>query len=38
VAARVEPAGVLRVVLGCRMSDLPALRVEMFQIVRSLYR
>ena len=38
VAARVEPAGVLHVTIGCRASDLPALRVEMFQLARSLYR
>jgi hypothetical protein len=38
LAARVEPNGVLRVLVGCRAADLPAARLAMFQFVRSLYR
>jgi hypothetical protein len=38
VGARVEPAGVLHVITGCRWADLPKARLTMFQFVRSLYR
>ncbi|KKL53201.1 hypothetical protein LCGC14_2277820, partial [marine sediment metagenome] len=38
VAARVEPEGVLYVTAGCRSQDLPAVRLKMFQFMRSLCR
>jgi hypothetical protein len=36
VAGRIEPAGMLRVTSGCRPEDLPAVRTDLFRIVRSL--
>jgi hypothetical protein len=38
IAARVEPGGVLHAVVGCRQADLPAARLEIFQLIRSLVR
>ncbi len=38
IAQRVEPAGVLHVLVSCRHADLPKARLAMFQFVRSLVR
>ena len=38
IAQRVEPDGVLHVVVSCRQTDLPKARLGMFQFVRSLVR
>jgi len=38
LAGRIEPDGVLCVVVGCRRRDLPQARLAMFQFIRSLYR
>jgi len=38
IAQRIEPEGVLHVVVSCRQADLPKARLSMFQFVRSLVR